>query len=355
MSFNAQDKIPLMNSHKPLCAILPPIINLLLGMFYVGYCIAYISIYDPKVVLLLYGLDPDGPHSSLYTGVINSCIFLAAALGALLSTLLLKYFSRRNTVLVLNGVAALGGLLLVSYNSVWLLLGGRLIQGATMGGLSSVIPLIVKEYSPKELSGTTGSLNNLWIIIGVIGANAYHAAVGGSEVPSGLGWRCAIGWVYALLALQSALLLGPFRYETPKYYLQQADEEMARSVLEHFYQEEYIPAALEEKLQDMKEAAPSSQPSTPGFRRRLVVALTLPVAQQATGVNILVVYISSIFSFNAALSKYIGTAVNILQMFTNLSTGALLMRLGRKQILLAGLGVICVCNVLLGVGFMGED
>jgi major inositol transporter-like SP family MFS transporter len=109
------------------------------------------------------------------TGFINSVIFLAAAGGALLSSCVLARYSRRESILVFNLVGMASMPLLLAAPRLPLLVAGRVIQGVSMGGLSSVIPLVIKEYTPKELSGATGALNNVFIILGVIGANVWHA------------------------------------------------------------------------------------------------------------------------------------------------------------------------------------
>lgn len=65
-------------------------------------------------------------------------------MGALLSTWILKIFSRKNSIIFLNGVALLGGIIIVSYNAFAILIIGRFVQGVAMGGLSSVVPMVIK-------------------------------------------------------------------------------------------------------------------------------------------------------------------------------------------------------------------
>jgi SP family arabinose:H+ symporter-like MFS transporter len=43
----------------------------------------------------------------------------------------------------------------------------RIIQGICVGFYSAIIPVIIKEISPNEISGTLGALNQLFIAFGV--------------------------------------------------------------------------------------------------------------------------------------------------------------------------------------------
>ncbi len=85
------------------------------------------------------------------------------------------------------------------------------------------------------------------------------------------------------------------------------------------------------------------------------MALLLPVTQQLTGINILVIYVSSIFSTYQVLYEYMGTLLNVLQMCGGLYTASLLARHGRKHVLLWGLAILTVCNLMLGLVFISEE
>lgn len=53
---------------------------------------------------------------------------------------------------------AFASTLSVLYPSFWTLLFGRLVQGFCLGFFTSIVPIMIKEYTPVELSGPMGTL-----------------------------------------------------------------------------------------------------------------------------------------------------------------------------------------------------
>ena len=73
---------------------------------------------------------------------------VAAGIAALSSSSILKIMGRRK-VLILSDIIAISGSLLFLGANIWLGTIGRFICGLAVGLNSAIVPLYVKEISPK--------------------------------------------------------------------------------------------------------------------------------------------------------------------------------------------------------------
>lgn len=151
-------------------------------------------------------------------GLLQGCIPIGAGIGAVLSFLLLKNFSRRQSLLVVNGVALVVGFLIFIPNQL-ILFAGRFIQGMCVGAYSAVVPLIIKEMAPTEISGTLGALNQVLIAFGVFFACLFQYVLLQINSESDH-WRIVFGFTIVTTLLQTVFLSIAYRFETPKYLLE---------------------------------------------------------------------------------------------------------------------------------------
>lgn len=120
-------------------------------------------------------------------------------------------------------------LLTLLKNPITLLI-GRIIQGACTGVYSSLVPLVVKEYSPIMLSGPMGALQNNLITIGFLFGFLVSYLFSFSLEPH-------VYYIYSfcfpilVILLQQFLLMTVFTSETPKYLLAVGKNEEARELI----------------------------------------------------------------------------------------------------------------------------
>lgn len=79
--------------------------------------------------------------------MLQGIVSVGAGFGALGSSIILKNFSRRNSVLLVNAIALICGVLVMIPN-LYLFFVLRFFQGACIGLYSAIVPLLIKEYSP---------------------------------------------------------------------------------------------------------------------------------------------------------------------------------------------------------------
>lgn len=97
----------------------------------------------------------------------------------------------------------------------------RLCQGFCVGFFSAIAPLIIKELSPTEISGTLGSYAQLNVCLGVFsGCFLAYILKKATGDPSGKDfWFIVFGLTEVTIAIQTVVLIFIFPYETPKYLL----------------------------------------------------------------------------------------------------------------------------------------
>lgn len=103
----------------------------------------------------------------------------------------------------------------------------RICQGFCVGFFSAIAPLIIKELSPTEISGTLGSYAQLNICLGVFTGCIFTyilKKITGDETCKDF-WFIVFGLPELTIAIQTVMLLFVFPYETPKYLLSMGKEE----------------------------------------------------------------------------------------------------------------------------------
>jgi MFS family permease len=94
--------------------------------------------------MLILGLDID---KSFAQGFFTGCIPASACAGALLSSKLLKLFTRKQFFYIIGSICIIGTCLIQTKVMI-LIIFGRILQGLMIGIGTAVIPLYIKEFVP---------------------------------------------------------------------------------------------------------------------------------------------------------------------------------------------------------------
>lgn len=70
--------------------------------------------------------------------------------------------------MILSDIIGIIGTALYFINNFWIGVIGRFISGLIVGINSALVPLFIKEISPKEISGLAGTFNQGFINTGLI-------------------------------------------------------------------------------------------------------------------------------------------------------------------------------------------
>jgi len=102
-----------------------------------------------------------------------------------------------------------------------------------VGTYTVIVPLIIKEISPVEISGTLGTYNQLAICSGGTFACFFAYALKkatGDESGRDF-WHILYAFPELILAFQTVVLLFAFPYETPRYLLSVGRDSEARRLI----------------------------------------------------------------------------------------------------------------------------
>ncbi|UZW55779.1 sugar porter family MFS transporter [Sphingobium sp. JS3065] len=311
------------------------------------------------------GLEAAFDLGKLGIGVNVGAILVGSSIGAFIAGRLADLIGRRG-VMMLAAVLFLGSALMAgAAGSSAIFIIARIIGGLGVGAASVISPVYISEVTPAAVRGRLSSVQQVMIISGLTGAFvanfvlARHA--GGSTAELWLGfpaWR----WMFWLQAIPAAiyflaLLAIP---ESPRYLVARGQDERAHAVLTRLFGVETATRKVAEIRASL--ATDHHRPKlgdlidrTSGKVRPIVwTGIGLAVFQQFVGINVVFYYGATLweavgFSEDHALQTNILSGV--LSIGACLTTIALVDRIGRKPLLLAGSAGMAVTLATVAYAF----
>jgi sugar porter (SP) family MFS transporter len=318
--------------------------------------------------------------SEAQIGWANSCALIGCLVGALVAGALSDRFGRKRLLILsafLFAVTSLGNALAGNFS---IFIFWRMLGGVAIGLASNLSPMYIAEVAPAQMRGKLVSINQLTIVMGVLGAqlvNWWLVRHLGDEILAKLGaeatdvakdqfirdswfgqqgWR----WMFGLTAAPSLLFfIGMFFVpESPRWLAKNGKPENAKSILKKIGGENYGAAAMTEinstlageEIQRVRFA----DLLDPKMAKVLVLGVVLAVFQQWCGINVIFNYAEEIFKaagydISSVLSNIAWTgSVNLA--FTVVALGVV-DRGGRRPLMLFGAAGLAVIYLVLGFCF----
>ncbi len=226
----------------------------------------------------------------------------------------------------------------------------RFIGGLAIGSASIVSPLYISEVAPPGIRGALVSVNQLAIVSGILLSYFVSWILVGAG-PANWRWMFATGAAPAILFFILVLRVP----ESPRWLLKQGRDEEALAILARINSAETAAAearGIKEAL--AMEGGSLAELFKPGFRRALFLGVFLAVFQQITGINAVIYYAPRFFE-SAGLARssaiFQSAVIGVVNVLFTLVAIALVDRLGRKPLLLAGSAGMGISFVLLGAAF----
>lgn len=299
-------------------------------------------------------------------GAVVSAPTLTAVVAALTVGWLSDAFGRKPLLIALAAlyvVSAAASMMAVGFVS---LTAARALGGYAFGALA-LAPVYIAEISPAHLRGRMVSINQMTIVVGI--STAYFSNLGVQTLAvSGAAWSEAAGlaaepwrWMLGLELLPAAtwlltLLTLP---ESPRWLATNERWDAARAILQRV-----VPAAeIEQAITDMRAqigaalaAGRSRFADLLGRRIRfaLLIGFIIAVVQQITGINTVFFYATTIFEqsgvgTNAAFAQAV--LVGLINVGFTVVAIALIDRIGRRPLMLAGLTGVTLSLAVVAWGF----
>jgi SP family arabinose:H+ symporter-like MFS transporter len=293
--------------------------------------------------------------SELQTAIAAGALLLGCALGASAAGPLSDRAGRRRILILSAVLFALSALGAALPRNLGEFIVARLAGGVATGIASMLAPLYIAENSPSAIRGRLVTFNQMAIVTGILIAYAINWAL------AGLGPHCW-RWMFAFAAAPAVVFWTGLLFvpESPRWLVKQGRDFEALQILERLGGAQQATHELREIQDAVREERDSlRQLLQPGFRIPLVIAVTLAVLQQITGVNTVLYYGSLIFrdhlgqqsnSSAIALNVIIG-GINFLATILAI---AIIDKAGRKPLLMASSGGMALSLVVLGAAFRAQ-
>ncbi len=270
-------------------------------------------------------------------GVTVSYALWGTVVGGLLAFFPADFLGGRDSLRLaglLYLVSALGCALAWSW---YAFLAFRFIGGLAIGGCSVFAPMYIAETSPPSIRGKMVGCFQLSIVTGILVAYASNSVIGSLHLQTAV-WRVELG-VAAIpsLAFWIALFFIPRSPHWLVKHLRLA--EARRSLFTLGFSE---PDSEVDRIQRSLEEVPGHAERSIfrlAYRRPLLIALALGLFNQLSGINAVLYYANDIFAqagFGSASAGEQAVALGVTNLLFTVVGMALIDRLGRKPLLLAG-------------------
>ena len=318
------------------------------------------------------------PFYEVYFGIADSpsmqglamSIALAGCLvGAMVSGALADRLGRKPLLLLSAFIFLVSAYGTGAFNLFSAFLAVRFVGGIAIGIASGLSPMYIAEVAPSHIRGKLVSLNQLTIVLGILGAQVVNFLIAepmpaGTTLPPADSWNVQMGWrwMFWSAAFPAALflLLSCFIPESPRWLALKERTGQAIKVLSNIGGEKYAQSELaavregNEKAKAEKQGGLGMLLSRP-FHRVLLLGVVIAVFQQWCGTNVIFNYAQEIFSnagydlgdmlFNIVLTGITNVIFTFVAIYT-------VDRLGRKKLMLIGAGGLAVIYAILGTCYL---
>jgi sugar porter (SP) family MFS transporter len=264
--------------------------------------------------------------------------------GALFSGVPGQRYGGRATLKVLAVFYVISALGCAFAWSWYALLAARFLGGLAIGGSSVLGPVYIAEIAPAEWRGRLVGLFQINVVVGILLAYASNYGVARLELgPSEWRWQLGVAGIPAAVFL--ALLFAiP---NSPRWLATQSRTEESLLALRQIG----VPNPQDELDQiarslDVERTAKAEALFSEKYRKPIVLAVTIGMFNQLSGINAILYYLNDIFAaagFSKMSSDLQAVAIGAMNLAATLFAMTLIDRVGRKRLLLVGAVGTFVC------------
>ncbi|XP_022764498.1 inositol transporter 4-like [Durio zibethinus] len=323
--------------------------------------------YDTGVIsgALLYIRDDfkQVDRNTFLQEIIVSMAVLGAIFGAAIGGWINDRFGRKKSILLADGLFAVGAVVMALAYDPWMIILGRLFVGLGVGMASMTSPLYISEASPARIRGALVSTNGLLITGGQFLSYLINLAFTKTRWT----WRWMLG-IAAVPALVQLILMISLP-ESPRWLYRQNKVEEARSILGKIFpanevddEMNALKLSLEAEKADEHAIGDSLTQKVKGalsnvvVRRGLYAGITVQMAQQFSGINTVMYYSPTIVQFAGFASNKTAMALSLitsgLNAFGSIVSMTFVDRYGRRRLMLISMAGIILCLVTLSIMFL---
>lgn len=293
-------------------------------------------------------------------GLAMSIALAGCLIGALTAGMLADRLGRKSLLLVSAFIFATTAYGTGAFDTFTPFLVIRFLGGIAIGIASGLSPMYIAEVAPASVRGKLVSLNQLTIVVGILGAQIVNWLLVSDDTAWNIerAWR----WMFWAAAFPACafLLLALFIPESPRWLAMKGQTEKAFATLTQIGGKEY--AAGEMRAFEQAEAEKQSQGGlkllfSKPYRLVLTIGIIIAVFQQWCGTNVIFNYAQEIFQSagydvdNTFINIVVTGIANLIFTFVAIYT---VDRLGRRALMLIGAGGLAGIYAILGLCYYME-
>jgi len=269
-----------------------------------------------------------------------------AFLGSLFANFPADRWGRRTTLLANNGVFVLGIVVCILAQSLGCFVIGRFITGLATGVSACVTPILLAEIAPPDQRGFMISMAQLQITVGIMVSwlVSYPLAM------MDHGWKYHLGLSLVPSVLQ--VLLMHWVPESPRFLVRKKGDgagsiealrcvQRLRPAAYQAYVEEEVVAMVEEYRAELHIRSVWKELRT--LKLEAAVGFGLMGAAAFTGINSYVLYARQLLEFAGSddSGDLVALLIPLLNVVTTLVAMCVVDRIGRRIMVISGVGVMC--------------
>lgn len=295
-------------------------------------------------------------------GLAMSIALAGCLVGAMVCGSLADRIGRRPLLLISALIFLVSAYATGAFNTFTLFLTARFVGGIAIGLASGLSPMYIAEVAPGSIRGRLVSLNQLTIVLGILGAQIVNYLIAepmpaGTTVPVPDSWNVLWGWrwMFWSAAFPAALflLLALFIPESPRWLALRGRKAAATTILARIGGEGYARSEMAAIDHTAGNAAKSGLRAlfTRPYAMVITLGICIAVFQQWCGTNVIFNYAQEIFSnagydlgemlFNIVLTGITNVVFTFAAIYS-------VDRLGRKKLMLIGAGGLALIYAVLG-------
>ena len=287
-------------------------------------------------------------HSPLMQGVAMTTALIGCLVGAMVAGAAADKYGRKPLLMTSAVLFTVSAIATGLFNDFTLFNIARFVGGIGIGVASALAPMYIAEVSPAEIRGRMVSLNQMTIVLGILGAQIVNMLLArDTAVAESQAWNVEWGWRWMFWAETAPaalfLLMSFFIPESPVYLSEVRGKRL--EVRDYHQSQEYSLTSHLSLLTSKK------------YRKVLLLGLVIAVFQQWCGTNVI---------FNYAQEIFVGAGFDVDGMFINIVITGIanvvftfvalytIEKWGRRTLMLIGAGGLGLIYLTLGTCyFMG--
>jgi MFS transporter, SP family, galactose:H+ symporter len=285
--------------------------------------------------------------------LVTTAVVLGEIVGALGAGVLANLIGRRRSMVSVAAGYAVFAVLGAMSDSVPMLLVARLLLGMTIGVSVVVVPVFVAESAPAPVRGSLLAGYQVATVVGIIvGYLACYLLAGSRD------WRAMLALAAVPATLVALLLLR--MPDTARWYMLKGRVAEARRALQRVEPDSDVERELTEIGAALREESGGSflEMLRRPYLRATVFVVALGFFIQITGINAIVYYSPRLFDAMGFRGNFALLALPAMVQAAALAavvvSVVLVDRLGRRPVLLSGIGAMIAADLVLIVVFAGH-